>query len=169
MTLHPRRSQQGTTLIITMIFLLVLSIIGLAGMDVTGLEERMAGNMRDRNMAFQAAEAALLEGEDYLESIVILPAFDGSDGHYALPGDGTKNWEEIDWTSSSAVRAYTGGGFTELASLPGYIVEDLAAAAASDSLEVGVPVDNKRFYRVTSRAVGQTGSSEVMLQIVYKR
>ncbi|WP_415895316.1 PilX N-terminal domain-containing pilus assembly protein [Neptuniibacter sp. PT34_22] len=164
-----KSSQTGATLIITMIFLLIMSIIGLAGMDVTGLEERMAGNMRDRNKAFQAAEAALLEGEDYLETFVILPAFDGSDGHYALPGDGTKNWEEINWNASNAVRTYTGVGFSELENLPAYIVEDLAAAAASDSLEVGVPVDNKRFYRVTSRAVGQTGSSEVMLQIVYKR
>lgn len=161
--------QQGTTLIITMIFLLVLSIIGLAGMDVTGLEERMAGNMRDRNMAFQSAEAALLEGEEYLETLVILPAFDGSDGHYAVPNDGTKNWEQIDWTSSAAIRSYTGAGFQELADSSAYIVEDLAAAASSDSLEVGVPVDNKRFYRVTSRAVGLTGSSEVMLQTVYKR
>ncbi|WP_415892733.1 PilX N-terminal domain-containing pilus assembly protein [Neptuniibacter sp. PT8_73] len=164
-----KSSQTGATLIITMIFLLIMSIIGLAGMDVTGLEERMAGNMRDRNKAFQAAEAALLEGEDYLETFVILPAFDGSDGHYALRTDGEKNWEFINWNTSSAVRTYTGVGFSELENLPAYIVEDLAAAAASDSLEVGVPVDNKRFYRVTSRAVGQTGSSEVMLQIVYKR
>ncbi|WP_415897097.1 PilX N-terminal domain-containing pilus assembly protein [Neptuniibacter sp. QD72_48] len=161
--------QRGTTLIITMVFLLVISIIGLAGMDVTGLEERMAGNMRDRNMAFQSAEAALLEGENYLESLVILPAFDDSDGHYALRTDGEKNWDFIDWSSSSAVRSYTGNGFSELAAPSAYILEDLAAASSSDSLEVGVPVDKKRFYRVTSRAVGLTGSSEVMLQTVYKR
>lgn len=161
--------QQGTTLIISMIFLLVLSVIGLAGMDVTGLEERMAGNMRDRNMAFQSAESALIEGENYLETIVTLPAFDGTDGHYSLPGDGTKNWLEIDWTSSAAVRTYAGAGFGELSDSSAYIVEDLAAASASDSLEVGVPIDDKRYYRVTSRAVGLTGSSEVMLQTVYKR
>ena len=164
-----RFSQRGATLIVGMIFLLVLTIIGLAGMEVTGLEEKMAGNMRDRNMSFQSAEAALRDGEDYLESFVVLPAFDGTNGLYSLPIDGTKNWEEVVWTSSAAVRSYSGPGFSELASSSAYIIEDLAAAATSDSLEVGVPADTKRFYRVTSRAVGQTSSSVVILQTVYKR
>ena len=162
-------NQQGTTLIITMIFLLVLSVMGLAGMDVTGLEERMAGNMRDRNMAFQSAESGLLDGENYLETFVTLPPFDGTDGHYSLPADGTKNWEKIDWTSSAAVRTYTGSGFQELDDSATYIIENIADASASDSLELSVPKDDKRYYRVTSRAVGLTGSSEVMLQTVYKR
>lgn len=163
------KKQQGATLIVSMIFLLVLSIIGLAGMEVTGLEERMAGNMRDRGMAFQSAEAALLDGEDYLESIVVLPAFDGTDGLYSIPTNGDKNWEEVDWASSSAVRSYSGSGFDELASPSAYIIEDLAAAASSDSLELGVPADTKRFYRVTSRAEGLSDTTEVMIQTVYKR
>lgn len=161
--------ERGATLIISMIFLLILSIIGLAGMDVTSLEEKMAGNMRDRNMAFQSAEAALRDGEDYLESIVVLPAFDGNNGLYALPTDGTKRWETVSWANPSDVRSYSGAGFGELAGSSAYIVEDLAAAASSDSLEVGTPADTKRFYRVTGRAVGLTSSSEVIVQSVYKR
>ena len=163
------RKQRGATLIVSMIFLLVLSIIGLAGMEVTGLEEKMAGNMRDRGMAFQSAEAALLDGEDYLESIVVLPAFDGTDGLYSIPTNGDKNWEIVDWTSSAAVRSYSGPGFDELANPSAYIIEDLAAAASSDSLEVGVPTDTKRFYRVTSRAEGLSDTTEVIIQTVYKR
>jgi type IV pilus assembly protein PilX len=138
-------------------------------MDVTGLEERMAGNLRDRNIAFQAAEAAVLEGENYLETQVILPAFDGSNGLYTLPTNGDKNWEVITWSSSSAVISYSGPGFDELNSTAAYIIEDLAAASDSDSLEVGVPVDNKRYYRITSRAEGLSDTTSVMLQTVYKR
>ena len=169
MNKYSYQKQRGATLIISMIFLLILSIIGLAGMDVTGLEERMAGNMRDRNIAFQAAEAALRDGENYLESIVVLPTFDGTNGLYSLPADGTKNWEEVDWSDSTEVRDYSGSGFNELADNSSYIIEDLAAAAASDSLEVGVPADTTRFYRVTSRAEGLTDTTEVIIQTVYKR
>ena len=163
------KSQRGATLIISMIFLLILSIIGLAGMEVTGLEERMAGNMRDRNMAFQSAEATLRNGEAFLENTAVLPAFDGTAGLYAVPINGDKNWDIVDWTSSAAVRSYTGSGFDELASSSAFIIEDLAAASASDSLEVGVPSDNKRFYRVTARAEGLSSTTAVVLQTVYKR
>ncbi|MEM5536736.1 PilX N-terminal domain-containing pilus assembly protein [Neptuniibacter pectenicola] len=169
MNIYVDRVERGATLVITMVFLLILTIIGLAGMDVTGLEERMAGNMRDRNIAFQAAEAAVLEGENYLETQVILPAFDGSNGLYTLPANGDKTWEVVTWSSSSAVISYSGAGFDELSSSAAYIIEDLAAASASDSLEVGVPVDNKRYYRVTARATGLSNTTSVILQTVYKR
>ncbi len=165
-----KHKQRGATLIIAMIFMLVLTVIGMAGMDVTFLEEKMAGNMRDRNIAFQAAEAALRDGENYLDSQAVLPAFDGTNnGLYAVPTDGTKNWKEINWTTSSAVASYDGPGFDELSAPAAYIIEDLATASASDSLEVGVPVDNKRYYRVTSRAQGLSDTTEVILQTVYKR
>jgi type IV pilus assembly protein PilX len=163
------KAEKGAALIISMIFLLVLTIIGLAGMDVTGLEEKMAGNMRDRNIAFQAAEAALRDGENYLQTQAILPAFDGSDGLYSLTTNGDKNWNIVTWSSSAAVRSYTGPGFSELNSTAAYIIEDLAAASSNDSLEAGVPVDNKRYYRITARAEGLSSTTAVMLQTVYKR
>lgn len=47
---------------ISLIMLLLLTLIGVTGSQVTGLEEKMAGNMKDRNIAFQAAESALRDG-----------------------------------------------------------------------------------------------------------
>jgi type IV pilus assembly protein PilX len=61
-SLH-RRNQQGAVLIIALIMLLLLTIIGLSSMRGTSLQESMAGNMRDSNLALQAGEAALREGE----------------------------------------------------------------------------------------------------------
>lgn len=164
-----RNAERGAALVMSMIFLVVLTIIGMAGMDVTSLEEKMAGNMRDRNAAFQAAEAALRDGENFLNARAVLPAFDGTDGFYSLTTNGTKNWESVDWGSSAAVISYSGPGFDELNSTAAYIVEDLAAAASSDSLEAGVAVDNKRYYRVTARAEGLSDTTVVILQTVYKR
>jgi type IV pilus assembly protein PilX len=62
------KSQSGVVLVVSLIMLLLLTLIGLSAMQSTGLEERMAGNMRDRNLAFQAAEAGLRDAEQYLES-----------------------------------------------------------------------------------------------------
>lgn len=50
-------------MIIGLVMLLLLTIIMLAAMRVTSLEEKMAGNLRNQNIAFQAAESALREGE----------------------------------------------------------------------------------------------------------
>lgn len=58
-----RRSQKGAALIIGLIILVVLTLIGVQAMRTSIVQERMAGNMRERHVAFQAAEAALRVGE----------------------------------------------------------------------------------------------------------
>ena len=71
--------QQGAVLVMSLIILLLMTIIGVSSMKTTTLEERMAGNMRDQNLSFQSAEAALIEGEAYLDTVVIVVT-DGSAG-----------------------------------------------------------------------------------------
>jgi len=162
-----KRLQQGATLIVAMIFMVVISIIALAGMEVTGLEERMAGNMRERNIAFQATEAALIEAESYLANTALLPDFDDSDGLYRVRDDGQKTWLMNGvWGVSTAVRTYS-GNIDGLAAPPEFIIENLLAS--NKSLDTTKTVNTQQFYRVTARAVGQTNSSVVMLQTVYKR
>ena len=58
-----KRLQTGSALIIGLTILLVMLILGTAGMRTTIMEERMAGNVRDYNTAFQAAELGLVDGE----------------------------------------------------------------------------------------------------------
>ncbi|WP_296809831.1 PilX N-terminal domain-containing pilus assembly protein [Thiocapsa sp.] len=58
------RQQKGVVLVVALMFTLVMSIVGVTAMQSTIMQERMAGNARDRNLAFQAAEAALRAGED---------------------------------------------------------------------------------------------------------
>ena len=54
-----RRRQNGAVLIVSLLFLVVLTILGITAMTGTTLEHRMAGNTRDYAVAMQAAEAAL--------------------------------------------------------------------------------------------------------------
>jgi len=57
------RQQRGATLAIVLIFLVLVTLIGVTAMTTTTLEEKMAGNLREQNLAFQAAEAALRDAK----------------------------------------------------------------------------------------------------------
>jgi type IV pilus assembly protein PilX len=54
----PRR-QAGAVLVVALLFLMIITMLGVASLQSTSSEERMAGNARDSNTALMAAEAAL--------------------------------------------------------------------------------------------------------------
>ena len=55
--------QQGAALFVSLMFLIILTLIGLSAANVGIMQERMAGNVRETNEAFQNAEATLREVE----------------------------------------------------------------------------------------------------------
>lgn len=57
------KHQSGVVLVISLIMLLALTLIGVTSSSVTGLQEKMAANSKDVNLAFQAAEATLRDVE----------------------------------------------------------------------------------------------------------
>ena len=54
-----RHRQSGAVLVVALLFLLIITMLGVTSMQSTTAEERMSGNARDQNNALQAAEAAL--------------------------------------------------------------------------------------------------------------
>ena len=68
--------QAGVSLVMVLILLVVMSLLGLAVLRSSGMQERMSANMYDRNLAQQAAEMALVAGRDFLDA-----------------GGGGKNWQ----------------------------------------------------------------------------
>ena len=55
-----KRQQEGMALATAMIFLIVLSIIGVTAMRNTTLEQNMSSNMQDLNHSFQLAESGIV-------------------------------------------------------------------------------------------------------------
>lgn len=55
--------QQGVVLFVALVFLVMLTVIGISLFGTTTGEEKMARNYRDYNLAFQAAESALRDAE----------------------------------------------------------------------------------------------------------
>lgn len=62
MTGH-HNNERGAALIVALVILVALTLVGVTSMQTTTLQERMSGNVRDRNVAFQAAESALRNAE----------------------------------------------------------------------------------------------------------
>jgi len=60
------RRTRGASLVVALIFLVVLAMLGVTVAGVANLEERGASNTRDRDLALQAAEAALHDAETHL-------------------------------------------------------------------------------------------------------
>lgn len=176
----PLGSEAGSALIISLLFLLLLTIIGVAAMQSATLQERMAGNTRDRNLAFQATETALRAGEQVLRQAVV-PTFNNSVAGYRQPVTDsgsldywttTYNWSGGAGTHSGS-RSYTGslGGVAEV---PRFVIEELSvtdADVANQSPEAGVQVvdTDSSYYRITARGVGSTPDTVVILQTVFKR
>ena len=69
-----QHNQHGAVLITGLIFMVVLTLLAVASMRNTGLEEKMAANAQNQNMAFQAAEAALRQGLSQVYSGTITSA-----------------------------------------------------------------------------------------------
>ena len=69
--------QRGAALYVALVFLVLLALIGVAGMQVAVLQERMSANYRATNVAFQRAEAVARTQEVLIET-ALGPAGAGS-------------------------------------------------------------------------------------------
>ncbi|AJE14262.1 MAG: PilX N-terminal domain-containing pilus assembly protein [Pseudomonadota bacterium] len=159
------KAQSGSALIISLIFLLVLTMIGVASIQDSTLQERMAGNERDRNIAFQAAEAALRAGENHLRQAGVLFSASGTNGLISPDYTGIRPVEtNYPWSERSQ---QVSDSFAGVRSAPRYTIEWLTTQTFMPSDEGEVPIVNS--YRVTARAVGGGGDAVVVLQSTVSR
>ena len=173
-----KSTQSGVVLIVSLIMLLLLTLIATTSMQTTSLEEKMVGNMRDQNTAFQTAEAVLRAGETATSAPLVFTCA-GTGGYYdGSTTDGITptcpqppNWQTIDWTNPNVVATYTVGGV----SYPYYIEQlDPTDPPSSGSLEAGSSIGSgvnllTKWYRVTARNTANTQSAMVFLQSIYTR
>ena len=79
--LQPRgsvRRQQGVSLLVVLILLLVMSLLGIAVLRSSAMQERMSANMVDRNEAVQAAETGLQVAQRTVIRGTFNPMWNGS-------------------------------------------------------------------------------------------
>ncbi|PBP92610.1 pilus assembly PilX family protein [Pseudomonas congelans] len=59
--------QRGMVLLVSLVFLLLLTLLGISSMQNATLQEKMAGSVTARNQSFQMAESALRIGESAIK------------------------------------------------------------------------------------------------------
>lgn len=162
------RRQSGMALITGLIFLVILTLLAIAAMRTTTLEELMARNTRDRDLAFQSAEAALRAGEEELTAAV-LPAFAVNTGRTPRIIDGTRSeyWTGTHpWATQSVAMGWQP---QNTSAPPRYVIELLnTGTGTGGGLGFGALTD-QGVYRVTARGVGSSVNTFVILQAVYQR
>lgn len=176
--------QKGAVLVISLIMLLLLTLIGASSMQTSSLEEKMAGNIRDEDLAFQAAETALRLAEAVVATnhlaFSVATNGTGSNGLYTTIGatlsDPLGFWKTVDWSSSTAVATYSGGTLNNISSAPLYIIEELPTSGGNStnsggSLEAGTAGSSQTisWYRITARGTGGSNNAVVIVQSIYKR
>lgn len=67
-----RSIQKGSVLIVSLLLLLIITIVGIAGISNSMLGERVAGNQRQVSLALMAAESGLVEAKKWLDDNRIL-------------------------------------------------------------------------------------------------
>jgi type IV pilus assembly protein PilX len=170
---NAQQRQRGAALVVALIMLLVMTVLGITAMQMTRMEERMAGNSRDINLAFQGAEAGLRDSEARIAALTSRPA--------ACSTPPCTVWTRGSWLSDLRDEAYpwwtTNGTeygvagapeVTEVTRDPRVVTESLGFIP--DSLTVGHgPPEGRDFYKITANSSGASDTATAVLESTYTR
>ena len=186
MSLDSRLTQRGSALVVSLILMMVMTLIGLTAMQGTTLQQSMATNMRDRNLAFEAAEAALRDGEVWLRQQFL------ASGRPVSASTGTPNvwtrrtaervnglandpvpftqWTETQWQARA--RDYpigSGETLNGVAQQPLIVIEEWQFVPDTVSGQAFALQQGFQNYRITTRAVGGSPNAVVVLQTLVRQ
>lgn len=180
-----RAAQGGVALVVALILLVVITLVGLAAVRGTIMQQKMTANFYDRQIAFQADEAALRQAE---AAILATTAAAPAGFRDCSPASGNKCLVDPLGDSTlppSAITTVATGSFDAgklSAAQPQYVIEYMG------KFEVPVPnvkqlsncsgyapcssVSTADFYRITARSGDPATIGEravVVLQSMYRK
>ena len=190
------KGQTGSVLLISLIMLLILTVVGIASISGVSMTEKMMNSQRDYDIAFEMAEAALVEGETWLDNYD--PGFSKADVQSTCTGStcfkancdgglcfngafpmGANTFCEVDppatdvWNSETIwnTKARTYSVAVSVVPRPQYLLEFMCYTPKNPALVATQPPnygDWVRIYRVTALGYGTDPATRVMLQSTYR-
>lgn len=146
--------QRGMVLLISLVFLMLLSLVGLSAMQGAIAQQKISGSLWHRNQSFQSAESGLRFGEEGVRRVPAALPFCQStvecappDEAFSVVGAGVNPISRVSWVALK-------GGL--------YGVQFLGPALGVAHLPAQTPA---ALYRVT--AVGLSGQSRTVLESMY--
>ena len=170
-------AQCGGALVAVMLLLLVTMLMALASLRTANLEERMAGHTRDRQVAFQLAEAALRDAEQTIATDVDGPFKPLRPGLFTaactagLCGSAPDaplwpSFTDADWAST---KTWAYGAATGAPAIPGGALAPRFAVEYQGTLQ---PIEPGKpciaLFLLTVRGRGVSNATDVVLQSVYR-
>lgn len=150
---------QGSVLIITLLLMLMLTVMAVTQVSFNSTQTRIATNTTDIQVAFQTAEGALSAATNNLlaGNYAVGSFLSNTNGLYLSNASSAPLWTTVDWSGvNSTIKSFQGNSNAQAA----YIVEQLPSVIRPGQ-NMSTPT---QVYRITSRAVGASGSSSIMLQ-----
>lgn len=192
-----RKTSHGAALVVVLCTLIVVLLLGASAAQMALMGEKAARGERDRHMAFQAAEAALMDAENDIEGRLGAPGrsalfasgsalgfVDGCgsgslDLGLCLPGaqGAPPAWQTIDFADADAneMRYVPYGKFTGAAMQTGHGFLPVKAARyiieLLPSMQPGDDAGTKQnyVYRITALGFGARDTTRVVLQSHYRK
>jgi type IV pilus assembly protein PilX len=176
---RPAASQpRGFILVTAMLFLVILTLLGLSLFRSSGLMDRISANTRDRQRAFESAQAALQFGEFWLgnggggpgSACSGMVNLDSSMSGMHTCSNGLANWTSVPWSNGYTMTPHgmnvlSGGGMASATdvnyfNMPGFYVE-------YEGLD---PTDSSgaQIYQVTAYGYGGSADSVSVVRSTYK-
>ena len=193
------RRQRGISLIMVMLILVIVSLLGIGGIQVSMMGERSARNDRDSQIAWQGAEAALLDAEFDIRgaeagsgiasprSATLSPMdfvecqSSGSSAGLCLVTGGKSAWLTVDFADTSsgatttAFGAFTtrtfasGGAGIQPAQAPRYVVELVPDKVGDKAIKPAGEGGQTYVYRVTAMGFGPRTDIQTVAQMLFRK
>lgn len=163
--------EKGAALTTTLIFLFVIMGLLVASSQSSNLQLKMGHNLSDRTWAFEAAEAAIKEAEEWIMALNTVPDEETSctsqpcvlEEQTWVPEEQTHSW----WTSDANTAPYS-GTLNSVNTQPRYVIEYIKFVPDEKSLGSNPP-PGTYFYRVTARGTGGTDNAAAIIQTTVAR
>jgi len=190
-----RSAQKGVLMLVTLVILLVISLLGMATVDTTGIEMQMASNSRQQQQVFEAAEYTLswventLKQNNYFTGVQL----NGTTGcsstcfgstctnGYCFSGSATRDtYATCSMTDPATAFAAdstiwaTGSGKYRTLTVPSvglttrYIIEYRCFTTRNNDIAITTAGNAVGMYRITTLATGEDGRARVMLRSTIK-
>ena len=194
---HVDKPQRGFSLVTTLILLVVVTVLGIGASQMVLLSERSTRFDRDQQIAFQAAEAALLEAEFDIRGPNTkvgnrMALFTGTDAQNVnfIEGCGSTGlcsgalvankpvWYAVDFTDKSATAKTTEfGQFTGRTFSTGQtgIRPEMLPRYIIEAIPDQTPGqrvtggDKKILYRVTAMGFGPRKETQAVVQMIFRK
>lgn len=169
------KKESGAALIVCLMLLVLMTLIGVSSITSSSLEEKMAGNIRNKHLSFQAAEAALRAGEGNAAGLNASDFPNNSSGLFNRSNHTDGNYPIWDNATYNAVQA---NSQYQLVPVPGtsqnaaYIIENFSTGPRDANCLLELPVQPGcllPIFRITARGWGINSNASSTVQSTFKR